>query len=146
MNERQRDLFLYQWSRRRGPGGARIAVRGAIIGALGGAAFAWVMLRGGAQLPGVHAYDIGGQIRSMLTLFGMSVPTFAALGGALAWRVWRSQERMYQAIIASGARVPDQKPTLTTADRGPMIAVIATVVVIAGFIAYLIWASNTGNL
>jgi hypothetical protein len=40
VNERQRDLFLYQWSRRRAPGAARIALRGAVIGAFGGLAFA----------------------------------------------------------------------------------------------------------
>jgi hypothetical protein len=42
--------------------------------------------------------------------------------------------------------VPDRKPALTLADRGPLLAVAITVAVIAGFIAYLIWAASTGNL
>ena len=146
MNDRQRDLFLYQWSRRRAPGGARIALRGAVIGALGGLAFAIVLLQDGARTPGVHAYDIAGQIRSALTLLGLSVPAFAAIGWIGARRVWTANEAMYQAIVAAGARVPDEKPVLTLADRGPLLAVVITALVIAGFIAYLIWAANTGNL
>jgi uncharacterized membrane protein len=42
--------------------------------------------------------------------------------------------------------VPDRKPVLTLADRGPMLAVAITALGIAGFIAYLIWAAGTGNL
>lgn len=146
MNDRQRDLFLYQWSRRRAPGGTRIALRGALIGALGGAAFAMVLLGDGAQTPGVAAYDTAGQIKSALSLFAMSVPTFAALGWASARRIWRSQEAMYQALLAGGATVPEQKPMLAVSDRGPMIAVWIVVAVIAGFIAYLWWAASTGRL
>jgi hypothetical protein len=146
MNDRQRDLFLYQWSRRRAPGGARIALRGALIGALGGLAFAVVLLQDGAHTPGVHAYDTAGQIRSALTLLGLSVPAFAGIGWIGARRVWTANEAIYQAIVASGARVPREKPVLTLGDRGPMLAVAVTVVVIAGFIGYLIWAASTGNL
>lgn len=146
MNDRQRDLFLYQWSRRRAPGGGRIALRGAVIGGLGGLAFAAIMLGGGARLPGVHAYDTGGQLESALGLLAMAVPTFALLGWQNARRIWRSHEGMYQRLLASGARVPDQKPTLGLGDRGPQIAVGITVLVIGGFIAYLFWAASTGNL
>ena len=146
MNERQRDLFLYQWSRRRAPGGARIALRGAVIGAVGGLAFAAILLQDGAHTPGVHAYDAAGQIRSALTLLGLSVPAFAFIGWTGARRVWNANETMYRSMVDSGARVPERKPVLTLADRGPMLAVAITVLVIAGFIAYLIWAANTGNL
>jgi hypothetical protein len=147
MTDRQRDLFLYQWSRRRAPGGARIALRGALIGALGGVAFAMILLGdGAARPPDVPAYDYAGQIKAALTLFGMSIPAFAAIGWAGAWRVWRSNEMMYQAILQSGARVPDRKPELALSERGPMIAVIVTAVVIAGLIAWLWWAANTGRL
>jgi hypothetical protein len=146
MNERQRDLFLYQWSRRRAPGGARIARRGAAIGALGGLAFAAILLADGARTPGVHSYDFAGQIRSALTLLGLAVPAFAAIGWSGARRVWRANEATYRAMVDSGARVPDDKPALTLADRGPLLAVATTVAVIAGFIAYLIWAASTGNL
>jgi hypothetical protein len=146
VNERQRDLFLYQWSRRRTPGGARVALRGAAIGAFGGLAFAGILLADGARLPGVHAYDTAGQIKSALALLGLSVPAFALIGWTGARRVWNANEAMYQAMVAGGARIPDEKPVLELADRGPMLAVAITVVVIAGFIAYLIWASATGNL
>lgn len=44
MNERQRDLFLYVWSRRRAPGQMAVSLRGAIIGALGGVVFALILL------------------------------------------------------------------------------------------------------
>ncbi len=147
MTDRQRDLFLYQWSRRRTPGGVRISLRGALIGALGGAVFAMILLGDGAgRPPGVAAYDYTGQMRAAFSVFAASVPAFAAIGWAGAWRVWRSNENMYQAILQSGARVPDQKPQLSPSERGPMIAVIATVVIIAGLIAWLFWAANTGRL
>ena len=146
MNERQRDLFLYQWSRRRAPGATRVALRGAVIGALGGLAFAVILLQDGAQTPGVHAYDTAGQIGSALKLLGLSVPAFALLGFTGARRVWSSNESMYRAMVESGARVPDTKPALTLADRGPLLAVALTVAVIAGFIAYLFWAASPGNL
>jgi hypothetical protein len=94
----------------------------------------------------VHAYDTAGQIRSALTLLCLSVPAFAGIGWIGARRVWTANEAMYHAIVASGARVPHEKPVLRLADRGPMLAVAVTVVVIAGFIAYLIWAASTGNL
>jgi len=146
VNERQRDLFLYQWSRRRAPGGARIARRGAVIGALGGLVFAAILLQGGAHTPGVHAYDFAGQLKSALRLLGLSVPAFALIGWTGARRVFTANESMYRAMVDSGAQVPDRKPVLTLADRGPLLAVAITVAVIAGFIAYLIWAASTGNL
>lgn len=85
-------------------------------------------------------------MRAAFSVFAASVPAFAAIGWAGAWRVWRSNENMYQAILRSGARVPDQKPQLSTSEHGPMIAVIVTVVIIAGLIAWLFWAANTGRL
>ena len=145
MTEGQRDLFLYQWSRRRAPGKVRILLRGTVIGGLGGLVFALVMANG-SHTPGVPAYDIAGQIRTLLQLVGLSVPAFAGIGFANARRVWVSQEAMYQSMLQAGARVPDQKPVLTVRERGPMIAVVVTVVVIAGLIGTLIWAANTGRL
>ena len=146
MNERQRDLFLYLWSRRRAPGRARILARGAVVGALGGVAFAMIMAHGGAHTPGVHADDTAGQLGSVMRLLVLSVPAFAGIGLAGANRVWTSQERTYQSLLAAGARVPDQKPVMTMSDRGPAIAVAIVAVVIAGFIAVLFWASSTGRL
>jgi hypothetical protein len=146
VNERQRDLFLYQWSRRRAPGATRVALRGAVIGAIGGLVFAAILLQDGAHTPGVHASDTAGQIGSALTLLGLSVPAFASIGWIGARRVWAANETMFRAMVDSGARIPDEKPALRLADRGPLLAVAITVAVIAGFIAYLIWAANTGNL
>jgi hypothetical protein len=105
-----------------------------------------ILLQDGAQEPGVHAHDTAGQIGSALTLLGLSVPAFALIGWTGARRVWTANETMYRAMVDSGARVPDRKPVLTLADRGPLLAVVITVAVITGFIAYLIWAANTGNL
>jgi hypothetical protein len=146
VNERQRDQFLFLWSRRRAPGAMRIALRGAVIGGLGGLAFAWIMLSGGAHTPGVHAYDFAGQLGSAVRLVALSVAAFAAIGWGTARRVWASQERMYHSLLEAGARVPEQKPILTMADRGPALAVAIVAVVIAAFILYLLWAASTGNL
>lgn len=146
MNERQRDLFLYQWSRRRAPGGARIALRGAVLGAIGGLVFAAILLQDGARMPGVPDSDTAGRIRSALRLLGLSVPAFAFLGWLLARRVWNANEAMYQALLAGGARVPDAKPALTFADRGPMLAVAVAAALIAAFVAGLFWAASTGRL
>jgi len=141
----QRDLFLYQWSRKRAPGRTRIMMRGALIGGVGGLAFALFMANG-AHEPGVAAYNTAGQIGTFLKLIGLSVPAFAGIGLAGARRTYNLQEAMYQSMLDAGARVPDQKPVLKMNERGPMIAVIVTVVVIAGLIGTLIWAANTGRL
>lgn len=145
VTDNQRDLFLYQWSRRRAPGRTRILLRGALIGGLGGLAFALVLASGGAHASGA-SNDTAGQIVSFLQLLGMSVLTFGGMAVANAHRVWRTQEMFYQSLLASGAQVPSQKPELTLRERGPMIAVGITVVVLAGLIAALIWAANTGRL
>jgi hypothetical protein len=141
----QRDLFLYQWSRKRAPGRTRIMMRGAVIGGLGGLAFALFMAPGSRE-PGVATYNTADQIRSFLKLIGLSVPAFAGIGLAGARRTYNLQEAMYQSMLHAGARVPDQKPLLHLSERGPMIAVIVTAVVIAGLIGALIWVANTGRL
>lgn len=146
MNDRQRDLFLYLWSRRRAPGRTRVMLRGAAIGALGGLVFAWILASGGAHTPGVAAYDTAGRLGSDLRLLGLSVAAFAGIGLAGARRVWSSQEAMYQSLLAAGARVPDRKPALGLRDRGPAIAVAIVVIVIAGAIVALFWAASTGRL
>lgn len=135
MNERQRDLFLWQWSKRRTPGAATVALRGAGIGALGGVLFGLMLSPG----PGsdVHAYDTLGQLTSGLSVYLLSIPTFALLGWSGARRVFRAQEAMYQRLLAQGARVPDQEPVMKASDRGPAIAVGITVVVIVAFILFV---------
>lgn len=79
----------------------------------------------------------------MLTL---AVPAFAFLGFIGANRVFAANESMYQSMLQSGARVPEQKPVMQGSDRWPAIMVGATVAIITGFILYLFWASSTGNL
>ena len=135
MNERQRDLFLWQWSRRRSPGKLAITLRGAAIGALGGVLFGLLLAPGPA--PGVHAYDFLGQLLSGLKVYALAIPTFAAMGWSGARRVFVTHEAQYQSLLAAGARVPEQKPVLQMRDRGPAVAVAITVVVIAGFILFV---------
>lgn len=135
MNERQRDLFLWLWSKRRTPGHRAVALRGAGIGALGGVLFGLMLSPGPA--PDVHAYDTLGQLVSGLGVYVLSIPIFALLGWRGAARVFASQEAMYQSLLAAGARVPDQKPVMKTSDRGPAIAVGITVVVIVAFILFV---------
>jgi hypothetical protein len=139
VNERQRDLFLWLWSKRRAPGQAAIALRGAVIGAIGGIVFALIILghigadRGGytglsAILPLIQR---GGM------LLALSVAALGFIGFAGANRVFAAQEAQYQAILATGAKVPDQKPVMQPGDRGPAIAVAIAVAVIVGFIAFV---------
>jgi hypothetical protein len=140
VNERQRDLFLYVWSRRRAPGQMAIAIRGAIIGAIGGLLFALIMIG-----------DVGAGARGSYTglsaiiplverggvLLVLSVGAFAGIGFFLANRVFASQEAMYQNMLAQGAQAPAQKPEMQGADRWPAIAVGIAVAVIAGFIGFV---------
>lgn len=65
MNARQRDLFLWVWSRRRTPGRAAIGLRGLIIGVLGGVLFTFIMSPGAPV--GTPAYDIAGQLFGALS-------------------------------------------------------------------------------
>lgn len=139
MNERQRDLFLWLWSQRRKPGQAAIAMRGALIGGLGGLAFAFMMSGGVGD--GLDLCCGGGGLAPFLgrwvTLLALSVGMFAGLGFLLASRVFASHEAMYQSMLASGARVPETKPAMEPGDRGPAVAVGIAATVIALFIVYL---------
>lgn len=140
MNERQRDLFLYEWSRRRTPGAAAIGLRGALIGALGGLVFALIMagdIVGGARGSYTGISAIIPMIERGGVLLVLSVGAFAAIGFLLANRVFASQEAMYQAMLASGAQPPETKPAMQGADRWPAIMVGVAVAVITGFIAFV---------
>lgn len=139
MNERQRDLFMYVWSRRRAPGIMAVSMRGLLIGALGGLVFTLMLIgdigadRG--SYTGISAtipyLERGGK------LLVLSVGAFAALGFFLTNRVFASQEAMYQRLLAQGAQVPAEKPVMQGADRWPAIAVGVAAAVIAGFIAFV---------
>lgn len=125
MNERQRDLFLYVWSERRKPGQAAIALRGALIGAIGGLVFALILM---SDISPSSLLERGAM------LFGVSIAAFAGIGFIAANRVFASQEQIYQSIIATGAQIPTQKPVMQGADRWPAIAVGVAVAIIAIFI------------
>lgn len=124
MTPNQRDAFMYSWEKRRKRGRMGNALLSAGIGAAGGVLF-------GLMLIG----DIADPDGNALRLFGMAIPTFAMLASGLGDRVYRSNEAMYQNFVSQGATAPAEKPTLTTAERGPQIAVLIAFVVIAGFIA-----------
>ncbi len=139
MNERQRDLFLYVWSQRRQRGQMNVSLMGAAIGAIGGLVFAILL---GSQISVDRGSYTGlSAIIPMIEQGGrlllLSVPAFAGIGFVGANRVYAAQERMYQSILATGARVPDQKPVMQAGDRGPAIAVAIAAGVIAVFIIVL---------
>jgi hypothetical protein len=140
VNERQRDLFLYVWSERRKPGQAQIALRGAIVGALGGLVFAAILfgdVANGARGNYTGLSAIIPIIERGGLLLLLSVGAFGLIGFTLANRVFASQEAMYQNMLAAGAQVPAQKPVMQGADRWPAIAVGIAVAVIAGFILFV---------
>lgn len=93
MNERQRDLFLWVWSRRRQFGQAQAALRGAVIGPLGGLVFTLLPI-------GDVGADRGGYtgISTILPLIQrggalllLSVGAFGFLGFVGAGRVFAAQ-------------------------------------------------------
>jgi hypothetical protein len=139
MNERQRDLFLYVWSQRRQRGQMNVSLMGASIGALGGLVFALVL--GSDMSVDRGSYTGLSAIIPMIEQGGrlllMSIGAFGAIGFIGANRVYASQEAMYQSILATGARVPEQKPVMQPGDRGPAIAVAIAFGVIAVFIIVL---------
>lgn len=123
MNARQRDLFLWQWSKRRQIGAKASGWRGSLIGATGGLVFALIL---GSNFGGSTPHDSAWLLR-MIGLWGkllmLSVPSFALIGYLGATRVFRAQEAMFQNLLTDGAQIPTQAPNLSLADRGPAIAV-----------------------
>ena len=148
MNPRQRDLFLWAWSRRRKPGRATIALRGLMIGVLGGVLFTLIMSPGAPA--SVARSDFSGQILGALSehwrMLLLAAPAFGFIGWMGADRIFVQQERMYQAMLKQGAKPPEQKPVMQLSDRAPAIAVGVAFVVIAGFIITLIAMAGTGAL
>ncbi|MCX7358168.1 MAG: hypothetical protein NT015_08515 [Alphaproteobacteria bacterium] len=124
MNERQRDLFLYVWSKRRAADQTAIGLRGLIIGAIGGLVFTFA-------LAGAAGFE------NFIKILLPAVGAFGGIGFVGANRVYALQENQYQAILATGAQVPAQKPVMQPGDRGPAIAVAIAVAVIAGFIIFV---------
>jgi len=137
MNERQRDMFLWKWSRSRRAGRAAIAIRGAVIGALGGAVFAVIMLSGMGNGGNPSTEAVMSWLQQGWLMPVLSVPVFGGMGFATAYRVFSSQEAIYRSLLRAGARVPEQKPVLVAGDRGPAIAVGIVVAVIVAFIVFI---------
>jgi hypothetical protein len=116
-----------------------IALRGGVIGALGGVLFTLLMSPGAPST--VHAYDLGGQLFGSLAshfrMLALAIPAFGAIGWLLADRVFAAQETMYQSMLQAGAQVPAEKPQMQLADRGPALAVAIAAAVIVAFIIAL---------
>jgi hypothetical protein len=136
MNSRQRDLFLWQWHRRRSRGLHRVSLLGGLVGAAGGLLFAVVMTASITRANGSVAATLAA-LQQGIAVAGMAIPSFAGLGFWLARHVFSANEAMYRALLDAGHRVPDRRVELTLADRGPALAVALAMVVILGFIGTL---------
>jgi hypothetical protein len=149
MNDRQRDLFLWLWSQRRTRGAATVARRGALVGAGGGLLFCTILLSA-MGAPAAAGYTglsvVLPWIERASLLFMMTVPALTAVGFVNARRIYALHEHQYQALLQAGARVPTHKPVLRAFDRWPVIAVGVALVVVGGFVAYVVWAGSTGRL
>lgn len=143
MNERQRDRFLYQWSRRRAIGRHGAARRGMLAGAVGGVVVAGLIEAsavGSNGIPVLSADDAAKRILSALPLTLVAVPLLASIGRALSVRRWVQRERRYRLLlIDAGVTVPRSKPALRLADRAPVFAAWTAVAFVAGMVAFVRW-------
>ncbi len=148
MNDRQRDLFLWQWSTLRQRGLGHVTLLGTLVGAIGGLVFALVMMDM-ADVPHRHGLSslltVVDVIERSFRWVALSIPPFAVIGMATAYRSFSRNELMYQLLLKGGARVPDQKPILLPGDRWPLYLVIATVVVLIGLVVTLWVVVGTGS-
>jgi hypothetical protein len=137
-------MFLYKWSKSRAKGRLGFAWRGAAIGALGGLEFAAIMFDGsgpnGSTAAMMEALGKAG------LLLALSVGAFGWLGLIMVDRVYVAQEHQYQVLLSQGATPPEAPPAMTNKDRMPLYFVIATVVIIGGFIAVLMVMAANGWL
>ncbi len=134
MNERQRDLFLWQWSRRRRIGQTGAVIRGLLIGAAAGLVFAVVMGLGLGEGDNRSTAAVLDALRGWVLMLGLAVPAFAGLMAGIAGRVYASHEALYQDLLRRGARVPETRPRLQAGDRGPQIAVYVAVAILVGLV------------
>ena len=124
MNTREEDLFLWGWARRRREGQRASILRGLSVGAVGGLAFAALMLfamtQDGASFR-VTDEGVVGAIASVLGptlfLFVISAVMFAGLGVFVTIVIWRRMEWRYHALLDAGRHVPADKPVLTAAEK-----------------------------
>jgi len=124
MNTREEDLFLWGWARRRREGRRASIVRGLSVGAIGGLAFAALMLfamtQDGASFR-VTDEGVVGAIASVLGptifLFAISIVMFGGLGVFVTFVIWRRMEWRYHALLDAGRHVPADQPVLTAAEK-----------------------------
>ena len=135
MNPNRRDMFLWQWSRRRRIGSTGAAVRGALIGAAGGLVFALVLgLDMDSSGPRGFPWLLE-RIGQLALLGAVAVPAFAAPACFFAWRIFRTNESIYQGVVQGGAAVPMQAPPpLAWSERGPAIAVAVAMLLIGALV------------
>ena len=132
-------MFLWQWSRRRRPGRIMFAIRGAVIGALGGLLFTWLMFFGMDEGGNRSTAAVLSVMQSGLLMLLAAIPAIALLGLTAALRAYSGQEAIYQRLLLAGHPLPSQAPTLKASDRGPAIAVaIAVLVIISCIVALFI--------
>lgn len=157
MNERQQAHFLWDWSKKRQGGPIRFMLYAAGIGAVGGIAFAsimlWAMTLNGASFS-INEDEMGGFLVLIARalgptgfLFFLSVPAFALLGVFLSHGLWGMQEGMYQSLMQSGAVPPASKPQLHWKDNAGKWAVVGVFVLLAIWLLYMLhWEITRGAL
>ncbi len=157
MNNREESIFLWGWARRRREGQRAALLRGALIGGIGGLAFAALMLlamtQDGASF-GVSEEATGpilGAIARVLGptlfLFAMSVVAFAGLGVFVSIFFWRRMEWRYHALLDAGRHVPIDEPILTAAEKRTKRIIIGGFVLLSTFlIGMLLWEIIYGSL
>ena len=92
MNERQRDLFLWLWARRRARGAAVVGLRGALVGAAGGVLFSGILLSGmgapaAAGYTGLSAVLLMGALGRIAGISGIFAPLLGRWTPDSGWRV-----------------------------------------------------------
>jgi hypothetical protein len=142
MNERQAQLQLYLWGKRRKLGRTNAVLRSAAIGALGGLMFPVLMFAfSGEATPEYRdmppEWRWTGAYGVFVVMAAMAIPAFAGIAALAAWRVWTSQEALYQSLLAQGYQEPAEPPVLSTAEKWPQYAVYAALGVIVLFILFV---------
>ncbi len=137
MNDRQRDRFLWQWSRRRRIGQRGVAWRALLVGALGGLVFAFVLGSTMSEDGNRSTAWLLQALQRWILLGLLAVPAFAGLAAAVAARVFASHEAMYQDMLRRGASVPERAPEMQPGDRWPAIMVGVAVAILIGLVVAL---------
>lgn len=130
MNDRQRDLFLWEWSKRRKRGLWRVTLLGGLIGGLGGLVFALVLMQAPEVGPRHGLSSLIPLLERFFQWIFWSVPPFAVIGMGFAYRTFSRNELWFQLLLDGGAKVPEQRPILQPGDRWPLYVTIAAAILI----------------